>query len=255
MPIANLFLGLLTLLEPGYIGIQPAEITDAARSEYKIAADVRAGLVLTLVRENSPAARAGLRRGDVLTSFNEKPVPNIAALQALIAKHGAGQKVAYVARRGSGTIAGLLVLGKRPQEVREAMPRLEPGSEADLERRMAELQERIAKAHARATAEKARRTQRAAEAGMAGTAKRAKPTTWVGYMEREERALVRAEKSKNVERIIWHKARLSILREMGRPKKSAKARNANASKRARELEERMEMILERLEILEKKAEK
>ena len=208
MPIANLLLSLLTLLEPGYIGIRPAEITDAARREFKLAADVRTGLVLMKVWENSPAARAGLRRGDVLTSFNEKPVPDIAALQALVAKRGAGQKVAYVARRGSGTIAGLLVLGKRPQEVREAMPTQEPGSDADLERRMVELQERIAKAHARATAEKARRNQLAAEAGMAGKSGRGKPTNWVGYMEREERALVRAEKSKNVERIIWHKARL-----------------------------------------------
>ena len=71
-------------------------------------------------------------------------------------------------------------------------------------------------------------------------------------MEREERALVRAEKSKRTERILWHKARLSLLREMGRPKKP---RASEASLRVRELEERMEMILERLEMLENSAKK
>lgn len=233
MPIANLFLALFTLLEPGYIGIRPAEITDATRREYKLAADVRTGLVLTKVWENSPAARAGLRAGDVLTSFDEKPVTTIATLQALVAKNGAGEKVAYVARRGSGTIAGLLVLGERPA----AAPQVATGKEADLEKRMARLQKRIAKTHAEAVLIQKRNT---------------KPASWIGYMEREERALVKAEAAKKVERVIWHKGRLALLREMGRGQVGSANRSA-ASKRVREMEERMEMILERLEMLEHSA--
>lgn len=253
MPLAKMLLPLLALFEPamaqpamaqpagaqpGYMGINPAPINDSMRKEFRLADDVKSGLVLIQVFEGTAAARAGLRPGDVLTSFANKPVKSIEDLMGLIKNKRAGQKVAYVARRGSGTIAGVMVLGKRPAERRVVQTdgpagKPDPVKEGDLERRMDRLQRDIEVARKRAAERKAH-----AEANK-------RPTSWKGWMEREERALERAERSGAKERILWHRGRLQLLREM------RNAPKAGPEKRIRELEAQIQRVLERLERLEK----
>ena len=247
MPLAKLLLSLFVMMEPanaepGYMGINPAPLNDAMRKEYRVANDVKSGLVLIQVFDGTAAKRAGLRRGDVLTKFAEKPVRSIEDLMGLLKNKKAGQKVSYVARRGSGTIAGILVLGKRPKEprvvsvpAREAPKAAErPANEGDLQRRMDRLQRDIEIARKQAAERAAQREKQ-----------RKRPTTWKGLMEREERGLERAKKAGNRERVLWHSARLELLREMGQPKKP------NANKRVAELEAQIQRVLERLERLEK----
>jgi len=236
---------------PGYIGIQPAPLTAELKKEHKIADDVKGGLVLLVVHEGTAADKAGLRAGDVLTSFDNKSVGSIEDLLGLLKDKRPGDKVAYSARRGTGTIAGVLVLGRRPPDVameereevvEEPMPKPDvrpvPAREAELEERAAKLRAEMDALRKRAL------EKRAAAAKERAASAEKRPKGFAYWIEREERALEDAEKAKSIERIIWHKGRLQLLREM---------RKAGAPQgRVAKLEKKLQHVLERLERLEQK---
>jgi photosystem II stability/assembly factor-like uncharacterized protein len=60
------------------------------------------GTKLVEVAANSPAARAGLKANDILELFDNKPVPNQAALVDLLRPHKVGDKVKASFQRGTG---------------------------------------------------------------------------------------------------------------------------------------------------------
>jgi len=258
---------LLTLLlaappadeKPGYIGIQPAPLSAELRKAFKIADDVEGGLVLLVVHEDTAASKAGLRKGDVLTSFDNKPMKTIEDLLALVREKKAGEKVAYVARRGSGTIAGLLVLGERPEEeeviVEEAMPEKPAAGEAELEAKAKALQAEMEQLRELAMKRAAEARKKAADMERAAAARERKPAEgaprrFEGWIDREERGLEQAEETKNIERIIWHKARLQLLREMREAGMERPNEARGGDRRVARLEKRLQQVLERLEKLE-----
>lgn len=59
------------------------------------------GVIISAVENGSPAARTGLRRGDIITSANRKHIKNIAELQAAIATH---KGLLINIRRGNGSL-------------------------------------------------------------------------------------------------------------------------------------------------------
>lgn len=59
------------------------------------------GVIISAVEPGSPAARTGLRRGDIITSANRKNIKNIAELQAAIAKN---KGLLINIRRGNGSL-------------------------------------------------------------------------------------------------------------------------------------------------------
>ncbi len=59
------------------------------------------GVIITAVEPGSPAARTGLRRGDVITSANRKNIKNIAELQQAITKN---KGLLINIRRGNGSL-------------------------------------------------------------------------------------------------------------------------------------------------------
>ena len=243
----------------GYIGIKPAELSKEVRTHFKIAEGVDRGLVLTHVFDNSAAAKAGLRVGDVLTSFDNKPVNSIDALIKLLDGMKPGRRVAYVARRGSGTIAGLLVLGKPPAERDVVREQPIPKREDDLDKRMEKAQRDIEELRARAEQRKAEAAKRAK-----GGAKRGKgmrvvrgpaPRNIVGWMEREEERIVAAKKSGNQRAVQWHSARMQMLRELrkaGYNTPTGSQRGEQAEGRMRKLEAKLADVLQRLAQLERR---
>ncbi|MHC4450253.1 MAG: PDZ domain-containing protein [Planctomycetota bacterium] len=269
MAIATVCLALLLAAPPadeakGYIGIQPAPLNAELRKAHKIAEDVKGGLVLLVVHEKTAAAKAGLRPGDVLTSFDNKPLNSIEELMKLLENKKAGQKVAYVARRGSGTIAGLLVLGKRPPEseiivempVDTPKPARQRDQAGEMEARVKALQAEMEalrlralkkQADARKKAEMKERDAVKAKRKAASSA----PRRIQDWLAREERGLVQAEREKKVERVIWHRARLQLLREMGEAGFGRRAQPRGADQRVARLEKRLNQVLERLARLEK----
>jgi len=194
--------------QPAYLGVSASPLNEEVRAHFKIPAEVQRGVVLTQISENTAAERAGLRAGDVVTKFAGAPTNAVEELVAAIRSRKPGDKVTYVVRRGSGTIAGTLTLGARESDPLEgprpvpAGPR--PVPEKDIDGRIDSVQRDIERLREKLLAARA-------EAGAEKAAKRHGFEAWI---HREELAAAGARKRGDRERVRWHEARLSILREM-----------------------------------------
>lgn len=82
---------------PGDIGIE--------------AASAEGGILVAGLGTDSPAAKAGLRRGDVITQFGEVQAPTVEAFAAALQGTPVGQAVPVTARRGAGVMNGSVTVG------------------------------------------------------------------------------------------------------------------------------------------------
>ena len=78
-------------------GLSVSDLTDAQKKELK----VRSGVVVTSVTE--PAARAGLKEGDVIVAIANAEVSNTKEFEAALAKADKGKPVQVLYRRGDWT--------------------------------------------------------------------------------------------------------------------------------------------------------
>jgi putative serine protease PepD len=74
------------------------------------------GATLAQVTPGGPAARAGLRTGDIVTNIGGAKIQNANDLVAAIASHQPGDKVAITVKRGSNTVHVTATLGKQPAQ-------------------------------------------------------------------------------------------------------------------------------------------
>jgi serine protease Do len=82
------------------------------------------GVLVTTVREESPAARAGIKAGDVITSIDGKPVGSPRDLiEAIRGDASADVKISYVRDRKSVDVQVKLPEGERQRERRSRSAR------------------------------------------------------------------------------------------------------------------------------------
>ncbi len=82
-----------------YLGVAPVTITPAIRAQLGLSVDK--GIVLDTVAPNSPAAKAGLQQGDVITAVDGKPIADEAGLRQAIQSHRIGDTMTFtVLRKG-----------------------------------------------------------------------------------------------------------------------------------------------------------
>jgi S1-C subfamily serine protease len=84
------------LLEHGrvrhaYLGLQPAALTSEVARELHV---TDGGVLVYAVAPDGPAAKAGIRPGDVLTAVGTQKVTNVEELFAALRQHGPGKAVA-----------------------------------------------------------------------------------------------------------------------------------------------------------------
>ncbi|MEE1114049.1 MAG: PDZ domain-containing protein, partial [Eubacterium sp.] len=79
----------------GYLGISGADVT----SEYSQMYNMPEGLYITAVGDGSPAANAGLQKGDIVVSFDGQSVSTVTELQNLMQYYAAGDTVDIVIDR------------------------------------------------------------------------------------------------------------------------------------------------------------
>jgi S1-C subfamily serine protease len=72
------------------------------------------GVRITGVRAASPAEKAGLAGGDVITAIGDKAVANLYDMTDALRAHQVGDSVVIVVKRGDQTLRLNAVLGKRP---------------------------------------------------------------------------------------------------------------------------------------------
>jgi serine protease Do len=82
--------------------------------------DESTGALVATVTPNSPAAKAGLKPGDVIVSANGKPVKAVHDLPRLVAATPPGQKIELSVRRGGKDLTLAATTGEMPQEQQTA---------------------------------------------------------------------------------------------------------------------------------------
>jgi S1-C subfamily serine protease len=97
-----------------YIGVggQNVPVPRRVARYHKLAAP--SGVLVIAVSTDSPAARAGMREGDVIVEFNRQPIPSIDALHKLLTGDQIGATGALTVLRGTEK----LVLSITPEESR-----------------------------------------------------------------------------------------------------------------------------------------
>ena len=80
-----------------YLGVLPLDITPAMAAQMGL--PVREGVIAYEVPDDSPAARAGLRRLDIITQMNDTPIRQAGDLRRVIREVGAGGSVRITLRR------------------------------------------------------------------------------------------------------------------------------------------------------------
>jgi len=143
---APAFPGLASHRRPAFLGVQTQSLTPELKEQLKV--EVDAGAVVTEVVPASPAAKAGLKREDVITSIDDRPVKVPTDLRDAVQKAGPGKEVALQivrgkekqtvkAKLGEGAVGFFLTPGE------DRFPTVDVESMFDQGRRIRELERRV----------------------------------------------------------------------------------------------------------------
>jgi serine protease Do len=104
-------------IERGFLGIT-MQALDRELADYFGMPDTT-GVVVNSVVEDSPAERAGLRSGDIITSFNDIPIEaekeeDLGTFQRMVAAIEPGREVRLSVHRDGGTETARAVIGTQP---------------------------------------------------------------------------------------------------------------------------------------------
>jgi serine protease Do len=101
-------------IDRGWLGVQIQEVTpEIAQS---LGMPKEKGALVARIEPNSPAAKAGLKTGDVVVGVNGTSVDRLKDLPRLVAEQPAGQKVDLAILRGGRSVAVPVVVAKAPSD-------------------------------------------------------------------------------------------------------------------------------------------
>jgi Do/DeqQ family serine protease len=98
----------------GWIGVEPQDFSAELAEGFGLRP--QAGVIITGVLQNSPAAASGLRPGDVVTAVGGTPVANVSQLLGAVAALPPGQPSTLNVTRREGTLTLNVVPGQRQIE-------------------------------------------------------------------------------------------------------------------------------------------
>jgi serine protease DegS len=96
----------------GWMGFQPDDLTQAERNAFGIEGAV--GILLDEVFANSPAAAAGLNRGDVILAINGTTIVSRRQARLIVAGTRPGESIDIVGLRRDGQFEATIIVGERP---------------------------------------------------------------------------------------------------------------------------------------------
>jgi S1-C subfamily serine protease len=95
----------------GWIGVEPQDLTPELAESFGISNSQ--GVIITGVLQNGPAARAGIRPGDVITEVAGRQVANVAQLLSAVAALTPGESATLAITRRDGTTTLEVTPGRR----------------------------------------------------------------------------------------------------------------------------------------------
>ncbi len=114
----------------GWLGIRAQDVSPQLAASLGLSRTSGVMAVVTEVAENSPAAEAGVKSGDVILEFNGKPLPKSQDLPSLVADTPPGQKITLKIAREKNEQTVAVRVGELPEE-REPVAQAE-GKDSDL---------------------------------------------------------------------------------------------------------------------------
>ena len=105
-----------TMRMRGRLGIQGDEVNDQLATYF----GVQSGVLVRHVAADSPAAKAGLKAGDVITAINGKPVKDMSELRSEVSDAGEGKEIALSVTREKKSLS----LKATIQPAEEVRPRV-----------------------------------------------------------------------------------------------------------------------------------
>ena len=101
--------------ERGWLGISLEEVPD----ELVIGEDyrTRGALVTSLAGTNGPAARGGVKGGDIILRLNDQPIKDVGHLMRLAGNLASGTAIVLEARRGTELVTIDMTVGARPENL------------------------------------------------------------------------------------------------------------------------------------------
>jgi serine protease Do len=110
----------------GWMGIAIQEITPALAKSFKLPEQRKGGVLVSDVNEDGPSASAGLKRGDVIVSFDDREVQNVSQLRNMVARTLVGRTAKIkVLREGKEQLVTVKI-GERPTDEMLARKEKEP---------------------------------------------------------------------------------------------------------------------------------
>lgn len=97
-----------------YLGVSMLNVRDAYYSEYYNVLnhnDISSGVIIVSVEKNSPAEKAGLKKGDIITKINNDAVSNIAYLRYYLYNYSVGDEINMTYIRDGKTNVATVKLG------------------------------------------------------------------------------------------------------------------------------------------------
>jgi len=131
----------------GYLGVTLVEITPALREHFGVASD--AGVMVGGVEADSPAAKAGIQVGDILTGIDGERIDSVSDLSRAVRRKKAGETVTLDLSRDRGKKQlKVAVAERKPKEIHLSGlgPKLRKYAWAfseDSEKSLERLQERL----------------------------------------------------------------------------------------------------------------
>jgi len=101
------------VVKRGWIGVEPADLSPELMETFGVKA--RAGVLITGVLQNGPAAQAGIRPGDVIVQVADKPVANVSELLTDVAALKPGEPAKFRVQRREDSVDLNVTPGLRPR--------------------------------------------------------------------------------------------------------------------------------------------
>jgi serine protease Do len=110
--------------ESGWLGVTPVEVSQDRAKELKLSA--ARGVYLDEVEKDSPAEKAGLKSGDVITEFNGQRVEGVAQFRRLVRETPSGHTVSITVWRDGKSQTVTATLGDGEGQFRAQFNRVMP---------------------------------------------------------------------------------------------------------------------------------
>jgi serine protease Do len=101
----------------GWIGVTIQELTPELAQEFKLKQS--GGALVSDVAKDSPAAKAGIMRGDVILEFNGKQVKDVSSLRNMVAQSKSGTEISMKVLRAGREFTVKIFITELPRETAE----------------------------------------------------------------------------------------------------------------------------------------